>query len=175
MSIISRWFPGSGWRPQEQGGPLWVPVLQLSDIPAVCARLCFLSGISTLSCIFIIFSAAEIPRGQNQESKHWAEDLWCCTSRGWDANGPAPNFGSSRHIWAHKPVSKEGSTDQEGEGEWPQLPLDKVRTPTRPSSPITEASPLLGHPPFARGDLCTVRENGSHAERAFMSHGLQFV
>ncbi|XDA75961.1 hypothetical protein R6Z07F_006126 [Ovis aries] len=34
--------------------------------------------------------AAEIPRGQNQERKHWAEDLWCCTSRGWDATGLGP-------------------------------------------------------------------------------------
>uniref|UniRef100_A0AAA9RZ32 Transmembrane protein 178B n=1 Tax=Bos taurus TaxID=9913 RepID=A0AAA9RZ32_BOVIN len=36
------------------------------------------------------YLAAEIPRGQNQEQEHWAEDLCCCTSQGWGATGLGP-------------------------------------------------------------------------------------
>ena len=91
------WFHGPGWRPQELGSTMRVGLCgcqfcSLTSLLCVCVRLCFLS-VGFLSFVLhfsIIFSAAEIPRGQNQEHEHWAEDLWCCTSQGWGATGLGP-------------------------------------------------------------------------------------
>lgn len=56
-----------------------------SDPWSVCACVCvcMFSECGVLSFVLrfsVIFSAPEIPRGQNQGQNHWAEDLWCFTS-----------------------------------------------------------------------------------------------
>lgn len=121
----------------------------------------------------VIFSAAEIPRGQNQEHNRWAKVpvLLHVTVLGRHRT-QSSNFGSSRHSWAQKPWEKWGSTVQQGEGTGPLLPLYVYRT--RPFPPHHGSCPLsLDISPFPRGDFCTdERKWVPCRESTSMSHGL---
>lgn len=164
-----RWFPGPGWRPQEQSGPLWVPVLQL-DIPAVCVRVCVVfTSVGFLSFVLhfsIIFSAAEIPEGRTKERPSTGQRT--CGAAHLGAGMPrdsAPNFRFKTHLGTQA-VSKGRSTDQEGE--------EGSGLSYRWISPYTKHETFPSHhggcplsldiTPFARVTSVQTRENGSHAE-----------
>lgn len=113
-----------------------------------------------LSCVLhfsIIFSAAEIPRGQNREHHHWAEDPVFSSQPGsWTPQVLVPSFQKFTTQLGTRAMSKEGDTVQEGGGMCPPLLLHKSVHQTRSFAPQPGSCPSsLDIYHFPRGDFCT--------------------
>ena len=144
-----------------RGGLLRGPVLQL-QIPGVCVRACvcvcvcvcvwMFSECGVLSFVLrfsVIFSAAEIPRGQNQGQNHWAEDLWCFTSQFWDVMGFSPLILEVQDTAGYTSHERRGGTQFKREKESGLCCCWKVHIPDKTFHfPSQKLSFVTGRPPL---------------------------
>lgn len=157
--VVVSWPSTEAWRPgkNNEGSAHMGISSAASDPCSVCTWWVFSGALSFVLPFSIVFSTAEIPRGQNQEQNCGAEAPVVFMSQFWDTTGFSPLTLEVQDTAGHKSQERRGGTELSREKECDLCRCcTSTSTETRPFPPHHGSCPSsLDICLFPRGNFCT--------------------